>query len=235
MKAVKRNAVILTVMLFICAAVYLNWSYNKRVEEASGLGDGDVSAMEKDGTDKDGTDKAEGDGKTDGAGQTGDKVSDAQTLGNVTDEGDAGLYYSVTGSGETGGGSVPAGDGESGTTGKYDEYFAQVRLERNQARDEASSTLTAVAQAEGASPETVDGALQAMTRMAQYAVKEAELENLIRAKGFIDCVVYLTDDSASVTVACEGGLDEAGAAKITDVIVSNTDIKADKLTVTEIK
>ena len=220
MKAVKRNAVILTVMLFICAAVYLNWSYNKRVEEAAGLEAGDPSGEEKD-------------GKEEANAQAGD--AGAVSLGNTADEGDAGLYYTVAGSGEDQGGPAPAGDGESADAGKYDEYFAQVRLERSQARDEAASTLTAVSQAQGASPETVDGALQAMTRMAQYAVKEAELENLIRAKGFIDCVVYLTDDSVSVTVACEGGLDEAGAAKITDVIVSNTDMKADALRVTEIK
>lgn len=229
MKAVKRNAVILTVMLFICAAVYLNWSYNKKVEDAAGLKDGDVSVMEKDGDKPDDT-KTENGGTEDKAG--------AETLDSVADEGDAGLYYTVTGT-EGAGSDVPAnadGDGQdSEETGKFDEYFAQVRLERSQARDEAASTLNAVAGAEGASAETVDGALQAMTRMAQYAVKEAELENLIRAKGFADCVVYLTDDSASVTVACDGGLDEAGAAKIADVIVTNTDYTAAQLRVTEIK
>ena len=30
MKIWKRNAVIATVLLFICAGVYLNWSYNNR-------------------------------------------------------------------------------------------------------------------------------------------------------------------------------------------------------------
>ncbi len=261
MKAIKRNAVILTVMLFICAAVYLNWSYNWKVEDAAGIKDGDVSAMEKGGDESDGAAKENGAAgesgaaKEDGAvmedenakedgnanakedGGT-EKKTGAETLGNIADEGDAGLYYSVTGS-DAAQNDVPAnadGDGqESGDAGKFDEYFAQVRLERSQARDEAASTLTAVAEAEGASAETVDGALQAMTRMAEYAVKEAELENLIRAKGFADCVVYLTDDSASVTVACDGGLDEAGAAKIADPIVTNTDYSADQLRVTEIK
>ena len=30
MKAWKRNAVIATVLVFICAGVYLNWSYNQK-------------------------------------------------------------------------------------------------------------------------------------------------------------------------------------------------------------
>ena len=220
MKAIKRNAVILTVMLFVCAAVYLNWSYNKRVEDASKVEDGGSDTLEQ---------KKE---------ET--STGGAQTLGSVSDEGDAGLYYSVSGEKQDGGADgqdTQEGGGDTGAaaTGEYDEYFAQVRLERSQARDEASATLRTVADAEGASKETVDGALQAMTRMAEYAVKEAELENMIRAKGFIDAVVYLTDDSASVTVAAEGGLDKASVAKITDVVVSQTGLSADKLWVTEIK
>ena len=37
MKKAKRNIIIVTVMLFVCAAVYLNWSYNNswgRADEA---------------------------------------------------------------------------------------------------------------------------------------------------------------------------------------------------------
>ena len=30
MKGAKKNILILTVLLFVCAAVYLNWSYNNR-------------------------------------------------------------------------------------------------------------------------------------------------------------------------------------------------------------
>jgi stage III sporulation protein AH len=30
MKIFKRNAIIITVILFVCVAVYLNWSYNKK-------------------------------------------------------------------------------------------------------------------------------------------------------------------------------------------------------------
>ncbi len=211
MKAIKRNAVIVTVMLFIGAAVYLNWSYNKRVEKAAKAGDGAVDTL------KDGGDVQE----TGPAGAAG-------TPDNLMDEGDAGLYYTVNGgSGDAAG----AGSGD----GEYGEYFAQVRLERSEARDQAAATLTAVAEAEGASQETVDGALRAMTELAQRAVKESELESQIRAKGFIDCVVYLSDQGAKVTVAREGGLDQISVAQITDVIVSGTGLTPDKLTVSEIK
>ncbi len=230
MKTFKRNAVIITVMLFVCAAVYLNWSYNRNVEEASKAGSGgDVSVLEPGGQ-----------GATEPGGAS---SGEPKTLGNVSPDAGAGLYYSVTGAENK---DAAAGDGQSAAdpsapdasssnTGEYAEYFAQVRLERSQARDEASATLSAVAGAEGASKETVDGALAAMTELAQNAMKESELESQIRSKGFIDCVVYLSDGGARVTVAAEGGLDKAGVAKITDVIVSGAGIPVSKLTVNEIK
>ena len=212
MKAVKRNAVVLTVMLFICAAVYLNWSYNRKVEDAA---------------------------KVDGPDTPQDTAADTtgggQSAGDIPAGDDAGLYYSVAGKDTAGSEQGDGKDLPSADTGEYEAYFTQVRLERSQARDEAAATLQAVAETGGASQETIDGALKAMTEMAGYAVKEAELENLIRAKGFIDCVVYLTAGSATVTAAREGGLDAAAAAQITDIIVTGTGLKAADLTITEIK
>lgn len=210
MKSIKKNAVILTVMLFICAAVYLNWSYNKEVEEASDAGKkGEASAMGE------------------------DENSGSLSADTLTDEGGAGLFYTVAGTGKTG--KTGTEDPAQTSMTDYEEYFADVRLQRAEARDEAASTLSAVASADGASQETVDGALKAMTELAQRAVKESEIESKIKAKGFIDCVVYLTDERVSVTVAAEGGLTASSVAKITDIVVAETGLTADKLTVTEIK
>ncbi len=207
MKSIKKNAVILTVMLFICAAVYLNWSYNKQVEEASVSGDKEKV-----------TDPAE----------TGPAAT--KPAGGTVDEGGAGLYYTVAGKD-----TQDDADASASAAQLLAEYFADVRLKRGEARDEAAATLSAVAGADGASQETVDGALKAMTQLADRAVKEAEIESKIKAKGFIDCVVYLTDERVSVTVAAEGGLDQAAVAKITDIVIAETGLPANMLTVSEIK
>ncbi len=204
LKSFKRNAVIITVLLFVCAAVYLNWSYASQVEDASEAG---LSAG------ADTTDVPEGDTS---AGQETASAQDGEVYG---DEG-AGLFYTE----DTEAASDTASD-----------YFAQVRLERQQARDEASSTLQTVATTEGAAQETVDSALEGMTQIAQWTVKEAELENLIRAKGFDDCVVYLSESGATVTVSAPDGLSEAAVARITDIIVTETEFSADQLRVIEIK
>ena len=210
MKTFKRNAVIITVLLFVCAAVYLNWSYNEKVDDAQTAGENLENQVQE----------------TTGTEDSGNTATEDQTQQEAQQDGnDAGLYY--TGEGDT----------EETITGSSDiqEYFAQVRLERQQARDEASSTLETVATSDGASQETIDEALEKMTKIADWTAKEAELENLIMAKGFEDCVVYLSDSGASVTVAAGSGLTNSDVAKITDVIVSETEFTADQLKVIEIK
>ncbi len=205
MKTVKRNAVIVTVLLFACAAVYLNWSYNREVEDASEAGSAERMQVS--------------------GGEEGEVI--AGTVSESAEDGDsAGLFYESAG-------AVSEDETQSGSG--FDEYFAAVRLERQQARDEAAAALETIASAQGAAQETVDEALGAMTQMAQWAVREAELENLIRAKGFLDCVVYLSEEGATVTVAAQEGLSEASVARITDIILSGTDFSAEDLNVVEIK
>lgn len=200
MKVFKRNVVIITVLLFVCAAVYLNWSYNQKEAEA-GAADAAIDKAMETVTDGNDTDAAETSGMTDGAG----------------------LYY------------FDEDEKASAMSDEMAEYFAEVRLERQAARDDASATLQTVASAEGASQETIDSALSQMTQIAEWTVKEAELENLITAKGFQDCVVYISDSGVSVTVAVNEGLSGADVAKITDVVTTETEFGADQLKVFEIK
>ena len=190
MKVFKRNAVIITVLLFVCVAVYLNWSYNSSSEDT-----GTVANV------------------TDGA------ADDASAVTDEAGSEEAGLYY----------------EEDSAVS----DYFATVRLSRQQARDEATETLSAVTEAEGASQETVDEALAAISDMARYAVTEAELESLIISKGFDECVVFITgsteEDTINVTVPSTGdGLSTAAVARIKDVVINETDFTADQIRIVEI-
>lgn len=208
MKAFKRNAVIITILLFVCAAVYLNWSYNEKVDNAETAGENLEGQTEQTSTQT----------------QSGTEAEEQDTQDQQSSGDDAGLFYTGEDIATT-----------SKSSSDIAEYFAQVRLERQQARDEASMTLETVAATEGASQDTIDEALAKMTQIAEWMTKEAELENLITAKGFTDCVVYLSESGASVTVAAEEGLSNAAVAKITDIIVTETDFTADQLKVIEIK
>ena len=80
------------------------------------------------------------------------------------------------------------------------DYFAEARLTRQTSRDEALSLLETAAAGEGASQETIDSAMDAIAAMAQWSMMETQIENLLIARDFADCVAYMTDDGVTVAV-----------------------------------
>ena len=190
MKTFKRNAVIITVLLFVCVAAYLNWSYNRNSDNA----------------------------------ETAAQSSPMNTASSIAGKpavptaSDAGLYYNPN--------SVAVNK----------EYFDTARLNRQQARDAAAATLATVSKTAGASKDAVDTALKEISKLASSSVKEAQLEDLIKAKGFADCVVYIAEDGVNVTIpAPQGGLQASSVAKITDIVTSQTNYKATDLKIIEVK
>lgn len=201
MKKVKRNIIVFAVLVFVCAAVYLNWSYNQKEAEAAVNGTEDAGTI----TDVNADISA------------GENTETAAV--NDKDAESAGLYYTS--------------DEEQVT---MSQYFANVRLNRTQARDSAVQTLSTVSETEGASQETIDTALSEITQVAEYTVLEAELESLILAKGFDDCVVFINDGGIDITVPASGeGLSTAEVARITDIVVTETDFEAENLTIIEVR
>ncbi len=198
MKIVKKNAIILGVLFFVCVAVYLNWSFGQK-----------DSGQQED---------------------TADTGSAAQVIAvSQTDsEEQAGLYFAPQ--------TTQTLETDVEISSDYTEYFAAVRLARSQARDEATQTLQVACSTSEASDEFIETATLQIMDIAQWTMQEADIENLIMARGFEDCVVYMTADRISVTVpAPTEGLSDAAVAKITDVILEQTDYDAQQIRIVEIK
>ena len=122
------------------------------------------------------------------------------------------------------------GDKDTQQTG----YFASARLNRQQARDSALELLQKAAEEEGAGQSAVDQANEAIQTMAAYTMSEAQVENLVTAKGYGDCVCFLSDDSVSVVVsATEDGLSENDIAKILEIVKEETGLTAEQITIIE--
>ena len=116
------------------------------------------------------------------------------------------------------------------------EYFAEARLTRQVSRDEALELLQTAASSEAASQETIDSAMNAISRMAACSMQEAQIENLLLAKEFDDCVVYIGEDAITVAVpAPMEGLSEEAVARITDVICTETSYGPEQLNIIEVK
>lgn len=183
----KRNLTVLTVVLFVAAAVYFNWSYNQQF----GTADADMVMAEDNAMEKAGVKEKENAESNPDSSETEQPVSD---------------------------------------------YFAQARLTRQQSRDEALNLLESASAAEGASQETIDSAMTAIAAMATDSMTETRIENLLLAKGYADCVAYISGDNISVAVPSPAeGLTSAQVAAITDVITADTDFAVSQLKIVEVK
>lgn len=115
-----------------------------------------------------------------------------------------------------------------------DDYFAQSRLSREQARDEAISILKETVESDSADDASREAASAKISVLAENSVTEARVESLIKAKGYAEAVVLIGDDSLSVIVQPPtGGFAATDAATIKDIIVSETAFAADQIKIVE--
>lgn len=121
--------------------------------------------------------------------------------------------------------------GDGSTTAS--DYFAAVRLSRQQARDSAVTLLQdAMAYGEG---EEVTTSSDQLEQIVQTALNEAQIESLVIAKGYADCVAYMSEEGISVAVAApEGGLKEADVSLIADIVMTQSDYKMADIRVVEV-
>ena len=193
MKLWKRNAIAAAIVLFVCGAVYLNWSYSQDTAAGKNLGEAALVGSQNDPlVQKDG--------------------DDANAEGTTTEDG----------------AKTQEDTAQSGT------YFSTARLNRQQARDNALSLLQEAAEDEKADQNSVDQANAAIQTMADYTMTEAQIENLITAQGYTDCVAFLGEDSISVVVsAMENGMTDADAARIGEIVMEQTGLRADQIKIIE--
>ena len=163
------------------------------------------------------------------ADEAGQKILGESTLvsGETGDTADA---ADVTTGGEDAAGDA-AQDGETAETGT--DYFATARLTRQQARDNAISLLREAAESETADAAVANEAAETIQVLAGYALAEAQIENLITAKGYSECVAFMGEDSISVVVDAGDGLNAEDVAKITEVVLAETDYTTDQIKILE--
>ena len=126
--------------------------------------------------------------------------------------------------------------GATEETASNADYFAQARLTRKQSRDEALSLLKSTAASKTASKETIDGAMSAISAMANASMEETQIENLLLAKDFSECVAFVSADGVTLAVPAPAeGLSAADVAKITDTVTTETDFKPTQIKVIEVR
>ena len=114
------------------------------------------------------------------------------------------------------------------------DYFAAVRLSRQQARDSAITLLQeAMSYDESPDPAKQSDQLEAIV---ETALSEAQIESLVIAKGYAECVAYISDEGISVAVATpEGGLQQEDVAVIADIVLAQSEFTMEDIRVIEVQ
>ena len=126
------------------------------------------------------------------------------------------------------------GDGQNSPTGGTvaESYFTSAQLSREKARDEALDVLKTVVESEDALQATKDTALSDISRIALDMEQEANIETLVKAKGFAQCVAVKSGDQISVIVESEGLMPNQ-VAQIKEIVYKETGIKPAGVTIIE--
>jgi len=132
------------------------------------------------------------------------------------------------------GNPILVGNDQSGVEeSKSDEsYFSDAILNRTKARDEAISVLQTIVDSGDALADTKEQALSDIAKIVEEMTIEANIEALIKAKGFSECVAVISGDKANVIVKTEGLL-ENEVAQIAEIVYSEAGIIPSNITLVE--
>ena len=117
-----------------------------------------------------------------------------------------------------------------------DKFFEQARLSRTKTRDEALDKLQKSLKNAKLSDEEKAELTAKLTATIDSITAESDIENLIKAKGFVDCVAFIDSDKVNITVmTTNDGLTKEEVAQIRDIVLSKCKVSAQNITVVEVK
>lgn len=230
----RRNQVIITTLaVMIAAAGYLNYSAKKEVSGGEVYEAGMMEISDEDIL-------AENQAKTGKDNGTLKEIAslDSDTEGNLTDSGQVSAQPEGTDpltdlasndAAQTG----MENPGEAVLTGgtSVSEYIAGVQLNREQIRAKNKETLMEIINSTTISETDKQSAIQNMIKMTEISEKESAAETLLKAKGFVDPVVSITDGKVDVVINAVS-ITDPQRAQIEDIVKRKTEVGADGIIIT---
>lgn len=133
----------------------------------------------------------------------------------------------------SGDGTQTGADASDGTSENAASYFASVQISRQQARDEALEVLQLVIDSDSAVESAKSEAIADVARIADEIASEANIESLIRAKGFEECVAVINNGKANVVVKTESPLMQNQVVQIMEIVYEQANIDPMNIKITE--
>ncbi len=126
--------------------------------------------------------------------------------------------------GPTGDTAAPVTDEDAVVEEKEENFFATALIDRERARGEALEVLVSITEDETASETAKEEAFNQMERIANETSWEIDIENLVKAKGFEECVAIINDNTANVVVE-SNGLSAGQIAQIKEIVFLEASIQ----------
>lgn len=211
--------------LALCGAVYLNWSYTQKALQTVPTADQETQQA------------AQASAEVTDLSETQEPVSLTGTEAEqaVYDP----LEAEISGTGESELAGKNYGEAQLVSVSKDSgmEFFEQARLSRSKARDEALDAIKKTLKSSELTDEEKKQITSELEQQVSSITTETTVENLIKAKGFADCVVSLTRDRADVTVMTENdALTAEEVTRIRDTVLNQCKgLSAQDITVVEVK
>ncbi len=117
---------------------------------------------------------------------------------------------------------------------RSDGYFETAVLNRERSRGEALQTLQVVVDSSETMPDVKDKALSEMMQIATDIETEANVEEMIKAKGFEDCLAIISGENINVIVKSPGLL-TAEVAQISEIVKNETGFPIENIRIVEKK
>lgn len=121
---------------------------------------------------------------------------------------------------------------EEQSSTESEDYFALSVINRQRVRDEAMEILLDLTNSEVTDAAAKADAYSEMTRMANEITNEANIESLVKAKGFNNCVAVVSNDDVNVVVESDG-LTINEVAQIKEIVYLECGVHPDNVKIIE--
>lgn len=113
-------------------------------------------------------------------------------------------------------------------------YYIEQRLSRDKLRANLIDRLNEIVNNDNTSDEMRNKAQKKIMDIGEVSQKELLIEGLVKAKGYDDVLVFLTEENARIVVSADE-LTEQDIAKILEVVITETGLDASNIKIMEKK
>jgi stage III sporulation protein AH len=121
----------------------------------------------------------------------------------------------------------------SKTTLTPQDQLAKSRTERSQAQDKALDAAKNIITLSDSSDEAKEEAVEQAGEIEKRILAQSNIENILAAKGYPDCLCYLSDSGCTVTILADEMQKDAPLI-IRDVVMSQTEVDFNDIVIVDL-